>query len=257
MAKCKMKRIEIAALLSDSKKIVERLQRRGVVEICDNTDEELVRLNTQAMIGVFEKNLNLAEQAKEIMARYVPVKTGLFDSLRGRRELTTEAFGKQVEQAERMLKKCYDIVSLEKQIHDASEEMIRQRTQMDALEPGESWMSPCGRLNAPHALLCSSLPGFHSAEELTAFLREGDNAPTAFELEVAFRHKRANLHLGDLPGYHCAAGGGGVRAQGFARPSDRERSRRRVHPGQCSCARANAKTAVNRARKEIGRLHWL
>ena len=135
MAKCKMKRIEIAALLSDSKKIVERLQRRGVVEICDNTDEELVRLNTQAMIGVFEKNLNLAEQAKEIMARYVPVKTGLFDSLRGRRELTTEAFGKQVEQAERMLKKCYDIVSLEKQIHDASEEMIRQRTQMDALEP--------------------------------------------------------------------------------------------------------------------------
>jgi len=131
-----MKRIEIAALLSDSKKIVERLQRRGVVEICDNTDEELVRLNTQAMIGVFEKNLNLAEQAKEIMARYVPVKTGLFDSLRGRRELTTEAFGKQVEQAERMLKKCYDIVSLEKQIHDASEEMIRLRTQMDALEPG-------------------------------------------------------------------------------------------------------------------------
>ena len=47
-----------------------------MVEICDNTDEELVRLNTQAMIGVFEKNLNLAEQAKEIMARYVPVKTG-------------------------------------------------------------------------------------------------------------------------------------------------------------------------------------
>ena len=142
MAKCKMKRIEIAALLSDSKKIVERLQRRGVVEICDNTDEELVRLNTQAMIGVFEKNLNLAEQAKEIMARYVPVKTGLFDSLRGRRELTTEAFGKQVEQAERMLKKCYDIVSLEKQIHDASEEMIRLRTQWMRWSPGESWMSP-------------------------------------------------------------------------------------------------------------------
>ena len=77
-----MKRIEIAALLSDSKKIVERLQRRGVVEICDNTDEELVRLNTQAMIGVFEKNLNLAEQAKEIMAlcagenRFVRLPTG-------------------------------------------------------------------------------------------------------------------------------------------------------------------------------------
>ena len=176
MAKCKMKRIEIAALLSDSKKIVERLQRRGVVEICDNTDEELVRLNTQAMIGVFEKNLNLAEQAKEIMARYVPVKTGLFDSLRGRRELTTEAFGKQVEQAERMLKKCYDIVSLEKQIHDASEEMIRQRTQMDALEPWRKLdVSMAAASTRRTRCFAGSLPGFHSAEELTAFLREGDN----------------------------------------------------------------------------------
>ena len=252
MAKCKMKRIEIAALLSDSKKIVERLQRRGVVEICDNTDEELVRLNTQAMIGVFEKNLNLAEQAKEIMARYVPVKTGLFDSLRGRRELTTEAFGKQVEQAERMLKKCYDIVSLEKQIHDASEEMIRLRTQMDALEPWRKLdvsMAAASTRRTP--CFAGSLPGFHSAEELTAFLREGDNAPTAFELEVAFATKEQTciwvICLDTIAQQVEEA----LRAQGFARPSDPGKE----PPEQCIRAMqlrtGECEEAVNRARKEI------
>ena len=252
MAKCKMKRIEIAALLSDSKKIVERLQRRGVVEICDNTDEELVRLNTQAMIGVFEKNLNLAEQAKEIMARYVPVKTGLFDSLRGRRELTTEAFGKQVEQAERMLKKCYDIVSLEKQIHDASEEMIRLRTQMDALEPWRKLdVSMAAASTRRTRCFAGSLPGFHSAEELTAFLREGDNAPTAFELEVAFATKEQTciwVICLDTIGQQVEEA---LRAQGFARASDPGKE----PPEQCIRAMqlrtGECEEAVNRARKEI------
>ena len=85
MAKCKMQHIEIAALLSDSKRIVERLQRRGVVEICDNSDEELVRVSTQATIAVFEKNLNLAVQAREILAKYLPAKASLLDFLKGKR----------------------------------------------------------------------------------------------------------------------------------------------------------------------------
>lgn len=221
MAKCKMKRIEIAALLSDSKKIVERLQRRGVVEICDSTDGELVRVNTQATIAVFEKNLNLAVQAKEIMARYTPAKTSWFDSLRGRRELSTEAFGKQVEQADRMLKKCYDIVSLAKQIHDASEEIVRLRTQMDALEP---WR----KLDVPMAPVATrrtrsftgTIPGFHSAEELKARLRETDGTLSALEIEAVFASKEQTclwvLCLDKIAQQVEDA----LREMGFSRPSD-------------------------------------
>ena len=38
MAKLKMKKIEMIALLTDSKKIIELLQRRGVVELCENPE---------------------------------------------------------------------------------------------------------------------------------------------------------------------------------------------------------------------------
>ena len=252
MAKCKMKRIEIAALLTDSKKIVERLQRRGVVEICDNTDEELVRLNTQAMIGVFEKNLNLTEQAKEIMARYVPVKTGLFDSLRGRRELTTDAFGKQVEEAEHMLKKCYEIVSLEKQIHDASEEIIRLRTQMDALEPWRELDVPMAAASTRRTrCFVGSLPGFHSREELTATLQEADDALTALEVEVVFASKEQTCLWVICLDRIAQQVEEALREMGFARPSDPGKE----PPEQCIRAMqlrtGECEEAVNRARKEI------
>mgnify|MGYP000034339323 FL=1 len=96
-----------------------------------------------------------------------------------------------------------------------------------------------------------SLPGFHSAEELTAFLREGDNAPTAFELEVAFATKEQTciwvICLDTIAQQVEEA----LRAQGFARPSDPGKE----PPEQCIRAMqlrtGECEEAVNRARKEI------
>lgn len=252
MAKCKMKRIEIAALLSDSKKIVERLQRRGVVEICDNTDEELVRVNTQATIALFEKNLNLAEQALEILARHAPVKTSLLDSLRGKRELSTDAFGKQANEADRLMKKCYDINSLEKQIHDASEEMVRLRTQMDALEPWralDEQMAP--RATRRTRSFTGSLPGLHTAEELLAELREADGTLTALELEVVSATREQTclwvICLDEIA--HKAEDA--LRDLGFSRPSDpaREPPEQRVRAmqvrtGECEAAAQQARESI-------------
>ena len=51
-----MKKVELIALLTDSKKIIEFLQRRGVVEISSNDDEELDTTNVTAIVGEFEKH---------------------------------------------------------------------------------------------------------------------------------------------------------------------------------------------------------
>ena len=50
-----MKKIEMIALLTDSKKIIELLQRRGVVELCENPDEELMDTSVAAVVSEFEK----------------------------------------------------------------------------------------------------------------------------------------------------------------------------------------------------------
>ena len=77
MAKLTMQKIEIVALLTDSKKIVERLQRRGVLELTRFDDEQTVRLNTAAQVQLLEKNLQTAERALEQLNLYAPENTGL------------------------------------------------------------------------------------------------------------------------------------------------------------------------------------
>lgn len=74
MAKLRMKKVELIALLMDSKKIIELLQRRGVVEISRNDDEELDSTNVTAVVGEFEKFRSTVSQALEILNRYSPEK---------------------------------------------------------------------------------------------------------------------------------------------------------------------------------------
>ena len=77
MAKLKMKKIEIIAPLTDSKEIVELLQRRGVIEICGNADEELDRTNVVPIVSEFEKFRTTAVHALEILDKYAPEKKKL------------------------------------------------------------------------------------------------------------------------------------------------------------------------------------
>lgn len=252
MAKCKMQRIEIAALFSDSKKIVERLQRRGVVEICDNTDEALVRVNTQATIAVFEKNLNLAVQSREILEKYAPSKASLLDSLKGKRALSTDDFGKQADEADRLMKKCYEITSLEKQLHDAGEEIVRLRTQMDALEPWRKLdraMTPLATRRTRS--FTGAIPGFHTAEELTARLREAEDGLTAFELEVVYASKEQTCLWVICLDETARRAEDALREMGFSRPSDPAKAlpEQRVRAmqkrvGECEAALEKARESV-------------
>ena len=63
MAKLRMQKIEMIALLEDSQKIVERLQRRGVMELIRSDDEDIVSLNTNSSVAQFERNILTANSA--------------------------------------------------------------------------------------------------------------------------------------------------------------------------------------------------
>lgn len=137
MAKVEMKKIEIIALLSDSKKLIERLQRRGVVEFCDITDERLVKMNTASSLASFEKHLAAVASAREILGRYAPQKTSLLSSLNGRKEIDKHDFGKTVSDVDDYLKNCYDIIELEKKITADTASLGKTEARLDALRPWE------------------------------------------------------------------------------------------------------------------------
>ena len=130
-----MKKIEMIALLTDSKKIIELLQRRGVVELCENPDEELMDTSVAAVVSEFEKFRVTAVQALEILEKYAPEKSSLTDMLGGRKEVEKHAFGKEAMQLEKIMNSANEIIRLSKIIAEAQAESAQLGVKYDTLVP--------------------------------------------------------------------------------------------------------------------------
>lgn len=137
MAKLKMKKIEIAALGEDRKKIGELLQRRGIVEISEIENEELKRFYTADSVSLFEKSINVALSAKAVLDEYAPQKKTMISSM-----LLTPvdggSFEKYTAERDAILSRCYELIALQKSISELKGENARLQAQMDSLK---IWLS--------------------------------------------------------------------------------------------------------------------
>lgn len=167
MAKLKMKKIELIASLTDSKKIIELLQRRGVVELCTNTDEDLEQTNVTAVVAEFEKFRSSASQALDILDRYAPAKTSITDMFGGRSEVEKHDFGERASQLERILNTASAIIADYRQIGDAQAEIAQLRLKSEMLEPWRSLDVPLNfKGTAKTAAFIGSLSGQFTAEQI-------------------------------------------------------------------------------------------
>ena len=138
MAKLEMQKIEIAALQTDCKRIIERLQRRGVVELESCSDKRLVRLNTASSIAGFEKSLTAAREALEYLESVSEKRGGIADMLNGRKEISTADFAALKENAAKTMQICYDVNSAKKKINGLYGEISKAEIKIDTLKP---WLS--------------------------------------------------------------------------------------------------------------------
>lgn len=135
MAKLQMKKIEMIALLKDSKSIVERLQRRGVMEIYSTENDELLKMNTSGVISVFDRNLSVANSALSLISIRSGKKDSMLSSLKGRKALSTDKFAENKEAADATLNLCYSVLDCSKKITDCNNEISKLKTQIDVLNP--------------------------------------------------------------------------------------------------------------------------
>lgn len=177
MAKLKMKKIELIALLTDSKKIIELLQRRGIVEICSNTDDELFKTNVTSVVSSFEKFKVTAIQALEILDRYAPEKKALADMLNGRTEVDKHDFGKGAMELETIMNSAREIVRCNRSIIDFENTISQIDVKCDTLR---EWINLDVPLNfkgtASTSAFIGSVPFMISANEIEAKFPSGCSA---------------------------------------------------------------------------------
>ena len=151
MAKLRMKKIELIAMLTDSKKIIELLQRRGVVEICSNNDDELMDTNVTAVVGEFEKFRSTAAQALDILETYAPEKGSITDMFGGRTEVATDTFGKEAMKMEKVMNISNDIINSSRTITDAESTIAQLNVKIDTMK---QWSSLDVPMNFKVSCIC-------------------------------------------------------------------------------------------------------
>lgn len=174
MAKLKMKRIELIAPLTDSKQIIELLQRRGVVELCENSSEELEQMNVAAVMGEFEKFRSTVDQALNILGKYAPEKASLTDMFGGRDEIEKHEFGQKAADLEKIMNAAGEIIKNHKMITEAQAEIIQLGIRSDLLEPWTALDVPMNfRGTSGTSAYIGSVQGSRTVDEIESQLPEG------------------------------------------------------------------------------------
>lgn len=188
MAKLKFKKIEIIALITDSKNVVERLQRRGAVELENIEDENLIKMNTGAETAQFERSLSLARTSLEILDKCSGYKPPLTAALSGRKSITTNAFAEKKEDADKLMSICRKIGDYSKKISSLESENIKLRTKVDMIKPWINIGIPLGFSGTKlTSVITGTLPGMVNPEtiEKTIFDKCGVNC----SVDVVFSTK--------------------------------------------------------------------
>ena len=137
MAVMEMKRIGIYARKSDRKRILELLQRKGVVEVHSpqEAEELFSKTDTTAARATFEKNAQLLLQSAAVLDKYAPPPRQLPQILRGRTPVTPQQVEETAKNAGQAAKAASQIAALEKRVIDGEAEVLRLQAQLEALRP--------------------------------------------------------------------------------------------------------------------------
>ncbi|MDF2586280.1 MAG: hypothetical protein K0S41_121 [Anaerocolumna sp.] len=137
MAVLQMQRICICGLKKERKKILELIQRRGVIEISDVIPEDSVfhKMDVSAAEDALVKNTSAAQEALQILNTYVPEKKSMLAVLNGRDEVLSDVYDEFKIKHDSVVQAVHKINELAKSIAESKAELLKLQTQEEILTP--------------------------------------------------------------------------------------------------------------------------
>ena len=138
-----MKRALIVGMRSDRKKMLEFLQRRGVIEITkgaakkeDGEEDEIFRrIDVTGQHTTFEKNAQLATQALAVLDSVYEGKKDDGGMFAGRKRMSLADYESNVAKREQAMSTVYELNALSKRLQEIQSDIPKYEQQMEALRP--------------------------------------------------------------------------------------------------------------------------
>jgi V/A-type H+-transporting ATPase subunit I len=221
MAILPMKRVDIYALLKDRKLILNKLQQLGSVQL-DNLQEDecFVKNDITEDLSIIEREIAMVDEALRILDSHVPEKKSILNSLKGRQELTLEAYEELTGKQNEFCEVAKRIISLDRRIAECIAEMHRLQVHIDALAP---WSKLDVALHFQGTRFTSvfigTLPGEVSMEQLLIEMAHLIPQVEATHVDIISKSKEQTCIFVLCHRKDAVAVEGALRAMGFARPS--------------------------------------
>ena len=175
MAVLPMKSISICALKKDRKVLMEDLQRKGILEISNTKtkDKTFYKEETLQQTSELKKQIQITQNALDILNKYAPEKKSLLSSLEGRKQLDMEQYVTLCEKSKSAYQDACKIVSLSKSILDKKAEQQKLNLLVTALSPWQSLDIPFNFSGTrTTSVFIGTLPGNWDVERLNNLLTE-------------------------------------------------------------------------------------
>lgn len=215
-----MKTVRIIALRQDRKRLLEHLQDSGLVQVTksEKSREGFRRVNMTSQMQVFERNVDLTENALKTLNDVSPEKTSMLDSFKGRRVVDPDDIGELASNANRVIEVCTRIVQLDKERSDNAAEQLRIKTQLAQLEAWQKLDIPLNSTGTKStAVFIGTLPEVYSEQQLKEALAK-ENPALEFAFEIIHTEANSTNIVVISPASQKTMAEDALRTLGFARP---------------------------------------
>ena len=200
MAVAAMLKVRVYGLKKNRKSTLEALQRRGVIDVCDEdlNLNGVERIDTLGQENTFLKAIATFEKALEILEEASPENKTAFESLKGKKELSLRDYYKFVSEAETITKEAKRIADIKKEISDQKAEKAKCQGTKQTFAPWQSLDVPFGfKGTQSTAAVFGTYPEKKSREEICtlfseAILKQGEE-PDDFSVETEIISQDENL----------------------------------------------------------------
>lgn len=131
MAKVKLVKFELVSLLSESKKVVDFIQRVGKAQLIDVSDDELMKYDTSSIVNQYENKVAVVSKAISIIENHCEIKKSLLESFNDYKEVEYTDFKLLSDKVDKINGVCEKVLELSSEIENINEEIALEKTNLN------------------------------------------------------------------------------------------------------------------------------
>ncbi len=190
MAKVKLVQFELISLLSESKKIVDFIQRVGKAQLIDIENDELMKYDTSSVVNQYTLKHEKVRQAVSILENNCKIKKSLTQSFNDFKEIEYNDFRLLIDKVDKISSVCDEILSLNGKIEKLNADIALEKTNLNY---HSSWLGLDIPMASKRTLTTNIFIGYFqkslSAEEITDKIKAYDEELDSVAVEVIKQDK--------------------------------------------------------------------